>query len=194
MATFLRFYGFQRIVAALVGGSLMWLAVKILGSTPPEFWEEWPPKASLALSNLVAGSLGAAFCGWVYLTLKPLLSRENGVGLVSRIVFGLTLFSGIGGLWQCLVGCTYLFNGEKGCIAPVLNEWMRVVGWPLLVGLSPIGLLELYQWAITNSQLRRWLFSGKGHAATWIHPGELNRMSKPLAGKANSEAGYTEEY
>jgi hypothetical protein len=194
MATLLRFYGFQRIAASLLGGLLMWLAVKVLGSTPPEFWEEWPPKASLALSNLVAGSLGLAFCGWVYLILKPVLSLENIIGLISRIAFRLTMFSGIGGLWQCLVGCSYLARGEEGCALPVLLEWMRVVGWPLLVGLLPVGFLEAYHWANENPHLRRWLFSGKGHAATWIRPGELSRVAKPLGGVPNTNEGFTEEY
>jgi hypothetical protein len=194
MRRLLRFYGFQRIVASLIGGGLMWLAVQILGSTPPEYWNEWPPRASLSLSNLVSGSLAAAFCGWAYLVLKPLLSRENWAGRISRIIFGCILLSGIGGFWQCVVGGFYLATGEAGCTAPVFAEWRRVVGWPLLIGMIPILLLELYQHICVNPHLRRWLFSGKGHAATWIRPVELKRMARPLAGSTNGNAGHMEDY
>lgn len=194
MARIMRFYGFQRIAASLLGGTLMWLAVKIFGSTPPEFWSEWPPKASLSLSNLVSGSLAVAFCGWVFLLLKPLLTKVDWVGHGCRLAMGITLFGGVGGLWQCLVGGFYLLTGENGCTAPVLSEWMRVVGWPLLIGFIPVLMLELYELAKVNPHLRRWLFSGKGHAATWIRTPELKGMSKPLSKSTTGAAGHMEEY
>lgn len=190
MRRILRFYGFQRIVATMIGGGLMWLAVRLLGSTPPAYWEEWPPQASLALSNLVAGSLGAAFCGWVYMLVRPLLSRPGALGILSRCGFGLTLLSGIGGVWQCLVGGYYLQLGEPGCVQPIFEEWLRVVGWPLLVGLAPLLLLEAYQQIEVNPHLRRWLRSGRGHAASWIRTPELRRFVKPFR---KTSAGITEE-
>lgn len=194
MARLMRFYGFQRIIVSIAAGALMWMSVKIFGSTPPEYWHEWPPRASLSLSSLVSGSLGVAFCGWAFLVLRPLLSREDWLGLTCRCGFGLTLFSGIGGLWQCAVGVFYLATGEDGCTQPVLTEWMRVVGWPLLIGSVPVLTLEAYEWAKLNPHLRRWLFSGKGHAATWIRTGELKGMSKPLGGNGNGGAGHMEDY
>lgn len=172
----------------------MWLAVKILGRTPPEYWHEWPPRASLSLSNLIAGSLAVAFCGWMFLLLKPALTRIDWIGWGCRIAFGLALFSGVGGLWQCLVGSFYLLTGEPGCTVPVLSQWMRVVGWPLLIGSLPIVVLELYELAKINPHLRRWLVSGNGHAATWIRTPELKQMSQPLPKSPPSSAGHLEEY
>jgi hypothetical protein len=194
MRRLLKIYGFQRIAASLIGGGLMWLAVQILGSTPPEYWNEWPPNASLALSNLVSGTLAASFCGWTYLVLKSVMSRDNWAGRISRIVFGCVLLGGIGGFWQSIVGGFYLAIGETGCMAPVFAEWRRVVGWPLLIGSIPMLLLEVYQRLVVLSFLRRWLLGGYGHAATWIRPVELRRVVRPLARSKSDCAGYMEEY
>jgi len=194
MARFLRFYGFQRIAASLLGATLMSLAVKIQGGTAPEYWNQWPPRASLSLSNLVSGSLAVAFCCWAFLILRPLLTMQNWAGNVSRFAVGITLFSGVGGLWQCTVGGFFLFTGEEGCLTPVLGEWMRAVGWPLVIGSIPVLLLELYEWLKISPHLRRWLFSGKGHAATWIRSRELKRISQPLSDCRDKNAGYMEKY
>lgn len=194
MRGLLRFYGFQRIAASLVGGALMWLSVQVFGSTPPEYWHEWPPRASIALSSLVAGSLSAAFCGWVFLLLRPLLWRGDWLGFLCQAAFGLTLISGVGGAWQCVVGGYYLLSGEEGCIKPVLTEWMRVIGWPLLIGGAPVLLLELYQLALVEPNLRRWFTSGRGHAATWIRTPELRQLAKPLASGTKGQVGHVEEY
>lgn len=188
----LSIYGFRRIFFSSIGVIAMWIAVQILGSTPPAFWSEWPPRASLALSNLVAGSLAIAFCGWVFFLLKPIMSRGNFIGYVSRFAFGFTLFGGIGGLWQCLVGGFYLLTGEQGCVSPVLGEWMRVVGWPLLIGILPILLLEIFEHLKINPQLRRWFVSGEGHAATWIRPVEIKQFSKPLSRSPKTGSGHIE--
>lgn len=194
MARFMRFYGFRRIAASVIGGILMWLAVKILGSTPPAYWHEWPQNASLALSNLVGGSLAVAFFAWIVLLVKPLLKHPSILSFLSYFAIGTTAISGIGGVWQCLVGGFYLLNGEEGCIKPILGEWMRVVGWPLLIGSAPILLLEIYEQATVSPSLRRWLFSGKGHAATWARPAEMRGMAKPMTTSPNSSSGFSEEY
>jgi hypothetical protein len=56
MTQLLRFYGFRRAVALLLGGFLAWLAVGVAAWRPPSDWSLWPAGAALALSGLTSGA------------------------------------------------------------------------------------------------------------------------------------------
>lgn len=194
MLRLLKLAGFQRLVASIVGGGLTWLGVSVMSLVPPDYWQEWPHQASLSLSHLIAGSLSVAFCVWAYFTLKPIMVREHWIGRCSRVLFGLTLLSGIGGIWQCCLGLFFLVTGDEAALLPIANEWLRVVGWPVLIGAIPLCTLDFYEWIRINPHLRRWLWSGQGHSATWIRPHELKQLCKPFSRPCGRRGGILEEY
>lgn len=186
--------GFQRLAAAALGGGVTWVSVCVMSALPPEYWGDWPSRASKSLAYLITGSLSAAFCLWVYFTLRPIIARGNWLSVVCRLVVGATLLSGIGGLWQCCLGAYFLATAEEHATVPVLRAWLWTVGAPVAVGMTPLWCLDLYEWIKVNPHLRRWLWSGQGHAATWIRLHELRRHCRPFSRPRGRKAGILEEY
>ena len=168
MPILFRFYGVRRLSALTASFTLSNLILALFSSTPPAHFEQWPERATTALTSLISGSLAFAFCVWVYLLLKPLLFRPDWLGRATQIVLGLILLMNITAPFKCLVGGFYLVTVESGGFWPVIKEFLRTVGWPLAIGTAPLWLLELYEFSRAQPFLRR-LF-GRGYTAGWASP------------------------
>lgn len=164
MHKLLRFYAIRRFAALIAGWGLAWIALELCDA-PPAYYSEWPPLAKSALGELIDGSLKVGFVAWLYLVLKPLVWGEGAWTIASRIVLGLALMQGLQGTFLLLSGLLGLTRVESGGLIPVVHNWLRVAGAPLIVGAIPLGLLNLYE-RVRIEPFFRLLF-GRGHAAQW---------------------------
>ena len=180
MARLFRFYAVRYATALFAGGVLTWATLELCGS-PPAYFNEWPPQARAVLSTLVDGSLKLGYIAWLYLLLRPWLWSAGGLAIVSRVVFGFSLVQGLHGGYQLLSGLLGFLKVEPNGTIPVLKNWFRVAGVPLLIGAIPLGALELYE-GVRVEPLYRLLF-GRGHVAEWAAPYIISQHAKPMPTK-----------
>ncbi len=173
----LRFYAVRRALALVACWVLAWVTLTLFGGSP-NYYVEWPQQARSALADLVGGTLKLSFVGWLYLLLRPLLQSRGKLALASQLVFGFSLIEGIQGGYQFFSGALNLLSVERGGLMPVLSNWFRVAGLPLLIGSTPCVALELYERAKAEPFFRRLL--GRGHVAEWAGPYVIARHAQPL--------------
>jgi len=191
MTSLLRFYAARRAVALMICWLLAWVTLKIFGS-PPTYFTQWPPTARAVLASLIDGTLKLSYVAWFYLLLKPLLWNTGGLAAASRVFFGFSLLQGLQGGHQLLSGTIGIFHIEPNGTLPVLKNWFRVAGLPLLVGAIPLGALELYE-GVRVQPLYRLLF-GRGHVAEWAGPYVIAKHAQPLPHKPVKDGFFNDGF
>lgn len=177
MSRLLRFYAVRRAVALLAGGFAAYATLAVVGG-PPEYFDEWPPNARRTLGDLVGGGLAVSWVAWLYLLLKPLLLGTGRWAIASRVVLGVAVTASAPDAYTLFGGVAGSASVEPGGLAPVVRNWLRVVGTPFVAGAIPLGLLEMFEWA-RSTPLFGLLF-GRGHAARWAGPYIIARHTQPL--------------
>lgn len=177
IAKLFRFYAYRRAVAAVLSG-LLGGATLLFTSSAPDYFSEWPPGARSALAGLVDGTISIALIAWVYLLLKPLLWNIGRLAVVAQIVFGAAVVCEANGVLRFIHGALELVTVETGGVAPVLQNWLRVAGIPVLVAFVPLALQETIE-RIRPTPLYRLLF-GRGNEAEWAGPHVIARHAEPL--------------
>lgn len=177
MTRLLRHYVVRRTVSLLAGGGVAWVILQVC-SAPPAHLNEWPPVARLVLSRLIQGTLVVSFTAWLYLLLKPLL-RANGVwAWTSRLILICAIASGLAGGLDLLKGVKGLGEVEDGELSPVLQNWMRVGGLPVVAGSVPPVALEVYERVRVHPLVRRLL--GRGNSSEWAGRAVIKKHAEPL--------------
>ena len=189
MFRLLRFPGWRRVAASCRLRHRVDCERRVFVARPAD-WESWSHGAKMAVAGLAGGSYKLACCGWAGLLLWPLMERRDKIALVAGTGLAVATFGrGLTGVWCVASGCCY-FLGNLDFGGRIIGVVWQVAGWPLLLGVLPLIVVETFEHLEVNAPLRRWLLGGRGHAASWIRKPELKRLCKALPRDAAAERFY----
>ncbi len=178
-----RFYGYRKLLAALVAAPACLLASAVLTADPAS--EPPPGGRSFALAVLCV----AAGVWWRHVLL-PL----RAVGTHGRTAYDVSSRAGVVVLWACSgwAGLTGLVEwGRSGAAAgdSLPGYVLRATVVPVLCGVLVAGCPDAAAWVRSVPAVRRHLIS-EGHCAGWLGPWGVRKFVKRLPHRVPAESGY----
>jgi hypothetical protein len=180
----LRFYGFRRLLAVMAFWPLVLVTRSVVTGGPPDGFANWSDGLRTSFGSLIHAGYAIAFLIWI-----ASLTR-NFVWIRRRFIRGLAAVLRLGLLcWLCIPVIASLataYSRIDDSFSPYLWDcslsFARVYGLPVLFGLVPLFLLNIYEHGKAVASFQRWQNLGTGDHASWINPLHLRRFTSRLPG------------
>ncbi len=192
--SFLRYYGYRKLLFLLLAYPISGLMMFLFAGWPPSDYAMWPQQAQASVALTSSGLWDIAWVTWLWGLLRPLQGVDpQAVYFLGPFMLICVALWGIPGLWELLRGIKLAIDG--GPTAAWHIGWLVfwIAGLPILTSASVAAYPDIVEYCKAEPTVRRHFIAGHGHAAGWAGPHTIARKVKSLPATPPPFVGYTSE-